>query len=93
MVSTLDKSPTATIDAWADVRASYGEEPWFPEWSYFYKVVSVLRHTSRQLHTPEARKNYRRALRTGALKRLGITGRSFSTYLDRGRCLLAALVW
>lgn len=88
LVSTLDKSPTDAIEAWGDVWAAFGSLDDFPEWSYFYKVVSVLRHTARQLRTREGKRAYRRALRRGALRHLGLTGRPFSVQFDRARRLL-----
>lgn len=88
LVSTLDKSPTDTIGAWEDVWSSLGSLDGFPEWSYFYKVVSVLRHTAQQLRTPEGKRAYRRALRGGSLRRLGITGRPLAVQLDRAKRLL-----
>ena len=88
LVGTLDKSPTDTIEAWEEIWATCGQMDDFPEWSYFYKVISVLRHTAQQLHTREGKRAFRRALRGGALRRLGITGRPLSVQFDRARRLL-----
>jgi Glycosyltransferases involved in cell wall biogenesis len=81
LVATLDKDPLATFKAWKKVHDTYGTLPDFPEYDYFFKVISVLRHTKSHLKTVQGKAAYQQAVRGGALKQLGIAGRSPSFYL------------
>lgn len=76
LVSSLAQDPLANVAVWADVRRDMGSLPDFPENDYFFKVLSVLLQTKRQLKSQGGNQALRAARRDGILREVGITGRS-----------------
>lgn len=80
LVSGLACDPLANVAAWADVHRDMGNLPDFPENDYFFKVLSVLLQTGRQLGCKRGHV-LRMARRHGVLRDVGLEGRPISFYL------------
>lgn len=80
LVSDLSRDPMANVAAWADVRRGMADLSDFPENDYFFKVVSVLVQTKRQLKGREGCRALRKARRDGVLRDVGLTGRPLRFY-------------
>lgn len=81
LVSSLEKDPTATAEAMADARERLAGLDSFPEYDYFYKVISVLRHSFNQLDGTPGSETLKRYLAEGGARDLGLTGRPITFYL------------
>lgn len=82
LVSSLQKDPIAPLEAWADVRRDMAAIVDFPEYDYWFKVLSVLRHTKHHLGRKAWRGVFRQAKSSGLIDRLGISGKSVRSYLS-----------
>lgn len=80
LVSDLSRDPLANVAAWADVRRDMADLPDFPENDYFFKVMSILMQTKRQLKGREGWLAFRKARQTGTLRDVGLTGRPLRFY-------------
>lgn len=76
LVSGLARDPLANVAAWADVRRDMKGLSDFPENDYFFKVLSILAQTRRQLGGQVLKD----ARRDGVLREVGLTGRSVGFY-------------
>lgn len=85
LVDTLGKSPLAPVQAWADVRRDMVCLEGFPEFDYFFKVVSVLRHTWHQLGSREKSSVAKQIRDKKLLSKAGVTGRSVAFYASFAR--------
>ncbi len=81
LVGGLARDPLANVAAWADVRRDMSGLSDFPENDYFFKVLSVLLQTRRQLKGKNGSHVLRMARRGGVLRDVGLTGRSIGFYL------------
>lgn len=80
LVSGLSRDPMANVAVWADVRRDMGDLLDFPENDYFFKVLSVLLQTKRQLKGRGGEQALRAAKRAGILRDVGLTGRPLWFY-------------
>lgn len=88
LVSTLGFTPTATAEALAEAREALKDLEDFPDFDFFFKSVSVLRHSLNQLKGTEGEERLRSFLRDGGLRKLGISGRPVGYYAQWLRWLV-----
>lgn len=81
LVNTLSKDPTATAESMADAREYLSAFEGFPDYDFFFKAVSVLRHSIRQLKGGDGWPLLKRYLCKGGLRRLGLSRRPLRYYL------------
>lgn len=81
LVSTLALTPSATAEALAVAREGLKDLEDFPDFDFFFKSVSVLRHSYNQLKGTEGEEHLRNFLRDGGLRKLGISGRPVGYYV------------